>query len=208
VQNNNLQSVKIISIGSTYNAGSNEPIAVNDSIGSKVTFSYQAGSAASGNFKLTSGFIFTDSVGAQEGVVVRTSLGNVTQTCPAVTTGEKWIEVNLTTQTLYAYRGSTVISSSLVSSGKPGFKTPTGTFNIMAKYESVTMAACVNGECWNTPGVPWDMLFRDGGFYIHGAYWHNDFGKVRSHGCVNLPVPYAEWLYGWAPIGTRVWIHY
>jgi uncharacterized protein YraI len=208
VQNNNLQSIRVISIGSTYQPGSGEPYAVGDTLGSKVTLAYETNSQASGNFKLTSREIFDNNVGAQEGVVVKTSLGDITASCPAVTTGEKWIEVNLSTQTLYAYRGSTVISSSLVSTGKPGFSTPTGTYKIIAKYVSVTMAACANGECWNTPGVPWDMLFRDGGFYIHGAYWHHDFGKVRSHGCVNLPVPYAEWLYSWAPIGTRVWIHY
>ncbi len=208
VQNNNAMSIKVISIGSTYQPDAGEPYAVGDTVGTKVTFSYEANSNASGSFTLTSKQMFDDSVGAQEGVVVKTSVGDITASCPAVTSGEKWIEVNLSTQTLYVYRGSTVISSSLVSTGKPGFSTPTGTFKIFAKYVSVTMAACVNGECWNTPGVPWDMLFRDGGFYLHGAYWHNDFGKVRSHGCVNLPVPYAEWLYSWAPIGTRVWIHY
>lgn len=208
VQNNNLSSVRIISIGSTYQPGPGEPFAVGDTIGSKVTFSYQANSKASGSFKLTSNQIFDDNAGSQEGVIVKTSIGDVTAQCPAVTSGEKWIEVNLSTQTLIVWRGSTKISSSLVSTGKPGFDTPTGTFRIQAKYVSVTMAACVNGECWDTPGVPWDMLFRSGGFYIHGAYWHHDFGKVRSHGCVNLPVPYAEWLYGWTPIGTRVWIHY
>jgi lipoprotein-anchoring transpeptidase ErfK/SrfK len=42
---------------------------------------------------------------------------------------------------------------------------------------------------------------------FHGAYWHDDFGKPRSHGCVNLPLQFAEWLYEWAPLGTRVWIH-
>jgi uncharacterized protein YraI len=208
VQNNNPGSIKVISIGSTYQPGTGEPFSVNDTVGTKVTLSYQAGSRASGSFALTTREIFTDSAGSQEGVVVQTSVGDVTAKCPSATSGEKWIEVNLSTQTLYAYRGSTVISSSLVSSGKPGFSTPTGTFYIYAKYESITMSGCVNGECWNTPGVPWDMLFRSGGFYIHGAYWHHDFGKVRSHGCVNLPVPYAEWLYGWAPMGTRVWIHY
>jgi lipoprotein-anchoring transpeptidase ErfK/SrfK len=208
VQNNNLQSIKVISIGSTYQPASGEPYAVGDTLGTKVTLSYQSNSNASGSFKLTSKEMFTDSAGSQEGVVVKTSVGDVTANCPAVTIGEKWIEVNLTTQTLYVYRGSTIISSSLVSTGKPGFSTPTGTFKITAKFVSVTMAGCANGECWDTPAVPWDMLFREGGFYIHGAYWHHDFGKVRSHGCVNLPVPYAEWLYSWTPIGTRVWIHY
>ncbi len=208
VTNNNSASVRVISIGSTYQPTSAEPFAIGDSLGSKVTLSYSSGSAASGIRRLTTSQIFSDTAGSAEGVVVKTSLGDVTATCPAVTTGEKWIEVNLSTQTMTVWRGSTKVSSSLVSTGKPGFTTPSGTFYITTKYTSVTMSGCVNGECWNTPGVPWAMLFRSGGFFIHGAYWHNSFGQVRSHGCVNLPVPYAEWLYGWAPSGTRVWIHY
>jgi uncharacterized protein YraI len=208
VTNNNPQSIRVISIGSTYMPTAAEPFSVGHTLGSKVTLSYTAGSGSGGTHKLTSSLILSDDVGSAEGVVVKTSLGDVTATCPTVTTGEKWIEVNLSTQTMTVWRGSTKVSSSLVSSGKPGFTTPAGTFYISTKYPSVTMSGCVNGECWNTPGVPWAMLFRSGGFYIHGAYWHNDFGRVRSHGCVNLPVPYAEWLYSWTPSGTRVWIHY
>ncbi|MCC6675460.1 MAG: L,D-transpeptidase family protein [Thermomicrobiales bacterium] len=208
VQNNNPGSIRIISIGSTYNPSGSEPYSVNYWLSSKVTVVYQANSNASGNFRLTGNEMFTDSVGSQDGAIVRTSAGTVTAKCPAVTTGEKWIEVNLSTQTMYVYRGSTIVSSSLVSTGKPGFDTPTGTFRIYAKYPLVRMTACVKGECYDTPNVPWDMLFREGGFYIHGVYWHKDFGRVRSHGCVNLPTPYAEWLYGWTPLGTRVWIHY
>jgi lipoprotein-anchoring transpeptidase ErfK/SrfK/uncharacterized protein YgiM (DUF1202 family) len=208
VQNNNPGSIRIISIGSTYQPIAGEPFAVDDTIGSKVTLSYLSNSNASGSFRLTSSEIFSNSAGSQEGVVVKTSVGDVTASCSAATTGEKWIEVNLSSQTMTVWRGSTKVSSSLVSTGKPGFSTPTGTFYISTKYTSVTMSGCVNGECWNTPGVPWAMLFRSGGFFIHGAYWHNAFGTVRSHGCVNLPVPYAEWLYGWTPSGTRVWIHY
>ena len=49
--------------------------------------------------------------------------------------------------------------------------------------------------------------FTDNGVAFHGAYWHNDFGTPRSHGCVNLPVSFAKWLYDWTPLGTRVWVH-
>jgi lipoprotein-anchoring transpeptidase ErfK/SrfK len=51
------------------------------------------------------------------------------------------------------------------------------------------------------------MVFRTGGYYVHGVYWHNDFGFPVSHGCVTLGVPDAEWLYNWTPAGTPVWIH-
>ena len=42
---------------------------------------------------------------------------------------------------------------------------------------------------------------------LHGAYWHNNFGNTMSHGCVNLPLDVARWMYGWAPLGTMVWSH-
>ena len=52
------------------------------------------------------------------------------------------------------------------------------------------------------------MYFTDRGHAIHGAYWHNNFGAVMSHGCVNVPLGTSTWLYEWAPTGTRVEIHY
>jgi len=53
------------------------------------------------------------------------------------------------------------------------------------------------------------MAFTYVGHYIHGAYWHNNFGTARtSHGCVNLPVDFAWWLFDWTPLWTEVRIHY
>jgi lipoprotein-anchoring transpeptidase ErfK/SrfK len=52
------------------------------------------------------------------------------------------------------------------------------------------------------------MYFTNRGHAIHGTYWHNNFGAVMSHGCVNLPLEFAEWLYAWAPVGVRVEIHH
>jgi hypothetical protein len=120
---------------------------------------------------------------------------------------DKWIEVDLTTQTLTAWDDTNPVSTSPVSSGKPGFRTPTGVFTITTKYPARRTVAWVSVERWDIPGVPWVMVFREGGFYIHGVYWHNDFGSAVSHGCVTLPVPYAEWLFDWTPSGTRLWIH-
>jgi len=56
------------------------------------------------------------------------------------------------------------------------------------------------------PDVPWVMYFHNSGNAIHGAYWHNNFGAPMSHGCVNLPLDVAEFLFGWAPEGTPVTI--
>ena len=79
---------------------------------------------------------------------------------------------------------------------------------INAKYPSQTMSGVLGGEYYNVPDVPDVMYFTDRGHAIHGAYWHNNFGSVMSHGCVNVPLGTSTWLYEWAPPGTRVEIHY
>jgi hypothetical protein len=120
---------------------------------------------------------------------------------------EKWIEVDLSAQTLSAWNDRAEDARLKISSGKPGFRTPAGVFTISSKYPARRTVATVKGEHWNIPGVPWIMVFRTGGYYFHGVYWHNDFGRPVSHGCVTLGVPDAEWLYDWTPPGAPVWIH-
>ena len=120
----------------------------------------------------------------------------------------KWIEVNLSTQELIAWDDALRVSNSPISSGKPGYPTPAGAFTITRKIPVRRLRATVRGERWDIPGVPWLLAFRRGGFYLHAAYWHNEFGTPFSHGCVTLPVDYAEWLYEWTPSGTPIWIHY
>ena len=116
------------------------------------------------------------------------------------------IVVSLSRQLLWAYEWETVVLRTAVSTGKPGFETPTGLFAINAKLESQTMEGVIGGESYNVPDVPWVMYFTDWGHALHGTYWHTNFGVPMSHGCVNLPVETAAWLYGWAPIGTPVQI--
>ena len=122
--------------------------------------------------------------------------------------GEHWVDVNLSEQSLTAYEGDTPVLYTLVSTGRPGFDTPTGEFQVLVKLESQTMEGVIGGEYYNVPDVPWVMYFTDEGHALHGTYWHNNFGNVMSHGCVNLPMDVAEWMYGWADIGMRVEIHY
>lgn len=122
--------------------------------------------------------------------------------------GTLWLDVNLSTQTMRIYRGDTLIRSSLVSTGKRGFTTPTGTFYVNRKLPTRTMTGVLGGEYYYVPNVPWVMYFTNVGHAIHGAYWHNSFGSVRSHGCINLPVGTASWLYSITPVGTRMRIHY
>ncbi|MGH2532283.1 MAG: L,D-transpeptidase [Thermomicrobiales bacterium] len=116
------------------------------------------------------------------------------------------IVIALSQQMMWAYEGDTVVLSSLVSTGKSGFETPPGTYQILVKKEIEDMEGLIGGEYYDVPQVPDVMYFTDVGHAFHGAYWHNDFGSTRSHGCVNLPLDVAAWLYAWTPIGTTVLI--
>ncbi len=117
--------------------------------------------------------------------------------------GEKWIDVDLSQQMLYAYEGDYIVASFLVSTGVAAFPTVVGQFYIYIKLESTLMA----GDGYYLPDVPWTMYFYRG-YGIHGTYWHNNFGTPMSHGCVNMYTPDAEWLFYWAPLGTLVNVHY
>lgn len=129
---------------------------------------------------------------------------------PTRPTGAKRIEVNLSSQWLYAYEGDLLVFDAPVSTGRDGWETPAGSFQIYSKLRTQTMRGSARGEEWEVPDVPHVMYFRHGGFAIHGTYWHNTFGTGArlSHGCVNLPLDAAAWLYEWAPIGTPVNVHY
>jgi hypothetical protein len=86
------------------------------------------------------------------------------------------------------------------------FATPTGLYYVNTKIDSQTMEGVLGGEYYNVPDVPYVMYFTDRGHAIHGAYWHNNFGSVMSHGCINLPLDVAAWMYSWAPMGMAVLI--
>jgi lipoprotein-anchoring transpeptidase ErfK/SrfK len=118
--------------------------------------------------------------------------------------GERWVSVNLSSQYMVAYEGDLAVNETYVSTGRPGFDTPPGTFYVSYTVESQTMEGVLGGEYYNVPDVPYVMYFTDVGHAIHGAYWHSNFGAVMSHGCINLPVWFAEWLYYWAPGGMRI----
>jgi len=111
----------------------------------------------------------------------------------------RWIEVDLSSQRLYAWQNGRRIYSMPISSGKASTPTRVGTYAIQRKYVAKTM----RGRGYVAPGVPYTM-FYSGGYAIHGAYWHNRFGTPVSHGCVNLPVSQARKLYNWAGTGTKV----
>lgn len=110
----------------------------------------------------------------------------------------RWIHVDLSEQTLVAYEGDKPVYATVVSSGKEGYEPPTGLFQIEQKHVSTTMNATdpIDGY-YEVEEVPW-TLYYSGGYALHGAYWHTDFGKVRSHGCTNVAPVDARWLYYWS----------
>lgn len=112
----------------------------------------------------------------------------------------KWIEVELDTQRLVALEDGRMVLTTAISSGALKTPTPKGTFRIYRKYEKQRMT----GPGYDLPNVPWVMYFRKGGYALHGTYWHNNFGRPVSRGCINLPIGDAAWLFHWAPSGTTV----
>ncbi len=118
--------------------------------------------------------------------------------------GEKWIYVNLKTETLTAYEGDKPVFVTLVSTGKKSdiskekdHRTKPGTFRIREKHIAATMDGDVATDGpYSIEDVPWIMYFN-GSIALHGAFWHSNFGHEQSHGCVNLAPLDARALFGW-----------
>jgi lipoprotein-anchoring transpeptidase ErfK/SrfK len=115
---------------------------------------------------------------------------------------DRWIEVNVTTQRVIAWEGNRWVNAMIVSTGKASTPTVTGVFDVYDRYEVARM----QGDDYDIPDVPYVMYFHRG-YGFHGAYWHKRFGTPVSHGCVNLAVDKAQWLYEFATIGTPVVVH-
>ncbi|MEZ4299592.1 MAG: L,D-transpeptidase [Polyangiaceae bacterium] len=141
--------------------------------------------------------------------------------------GRKWIEVSIKKQLLVAWEGTRPVFATLVSTGRGGMSDPTtttatvrGVFFIRAKHVSGTMDGTQGEDSYELHDVPFIQYFHEG-YALHGAFWHDEFGKPRSHGCVNLSPPDAAWLFEWtdpfvpaewhgavnAEGGTMVWVH-
>jgi len=119
---------------------------------------------------------------------------------PEVPDEEKHIAVDLKAQLVTAFEGEKLVFSQRCSSGAAGTETPKGEFRTYHKGPSIRMTN--EGDAieniYNLPGVPWCTFFTGMGNAFHGAYWHNDYGRPRSHGCVNLPSDAAKFLYRWS----------
>lgn len=149
----------------------------------------------------------------------------------AVGEDEKWLDVDLAAQTLVAYVGSRPVFATLVSTGRikdeldplKNFETPTGEFRITSKHLTATMDGdhAIDGP-YSIEDVPYVMYFQLA-YALHAAFWHNGFGRPRSHGCINLAPADARFVFNfvepplpalWHGVfpkpedpGTRLYIH-
>ncbi len=123
---------------------------------------------------------------------------------PPAPSGGRAVVVSLSQQALWAYEDGVVIRSTYVSTGKEKFRTPAGFFTVNSKVPEQDMAGVIGGESYDVPKVPDVLYFTNRGHAIHGTYWHENFGAPMSHGCINLPMDVADWMYEWAPLGMAV----
>ena len=115
---------------------------------------------------------------------------------------QRWIQVDLSSQRLIAWEGTTPVYAVIVSTGKRATPTRVGTFAVKTKHVRTRMT----GPGYDVTNVPHTMYYHRG-YAIHGAYWHNKFGTPVSHGCINVAVDHAQWLFKWASVGTPVVVH-
>jgi lipoprotein-anchoring transpeptidase ErfK/SrfK len=108
-----------------------------------------------------------------------------------------------------AFEEERLVLRTRISSGVPDSRprrngiptaTPKGRFYITKKTPLRHMGdghLTPDLEAYELPGVPWVSFFHSTGVAFHGTYWHCDFGRPKSHGCVNMRTEEAKWLYRW-----------
>ncbi len=127
-------------------------------------------------------------------------------TPPEGVTMGRWINVDLAEQTLAVYDNYQLVFATVIASGLEPFWTRPGLFQIYQKKETETMRNNDPTDFYYLDNVPWTMYF-DKARALHGAYWRTRFGYPQSHGCVNLSVGDAHWLFNWAHEGDYVYVH-
>jgi lipoprotein-anchoring transpeptidase ErfK/SrfK len=119
---------------------------------------------------------------------------------PNVPSKDKRVEVHLDDQLLMAYENGQLVFATRVSTGgkrlSGTYTTPIGEFITYHKRPTRHMATGdIASSGFDLPGVPWVLYITEGGISFHGTYWHNDYGRPRSHGCINLTPQAAKWLF-------------
>jgi len=129
-------------------------------------------------------------------------------TPPLGVEGGRWIEVNLFEQTIVVYDNYEMVFASLIASGLEPFWTRPGLFQIYEKLETTPMSGSFEADrsdAYYLEDVPWTMYF-DERRALHGAYWRSNLGFPQSHGCVNMSIGDAQWIFNWAKLGDWVYV--
>ena len=135
------------------------------------------------------------------------SFVHLRENLPPQATSQRWIDVNLTEQNLVVYEAGKPIFATLISTGAKQGWTYAGMFTIFNMLETHDLFSPDPKGIGNyyLEDVPW-ILFYEGSLAIHGAYWHDSFGLPNSHGCVNMSIRDAGWLYEWAQPSDYVFL--
>jgi hypothetical protein len=118
---------------------------------------------------------------------------------PLLRPNERWIDVDLDKQILVAFEGELAVYAALVSSGAKETPTQTGLYRMWLKESESDMRNLKAEDPYSVSTVPWTQFFYpEDDLAVHTAYWHDGFGKLKSHGCINLAPRDARWLYYWS----------
>lgn len=134
----------------------------------------------------------------------------LTPLSPGVPAGAKRIDISLANQELMAFEHDRMVFRTRIASGVQDSRprtngiptaTPQGQFYITHKMPLRHMGnghLTANLEAYELPGVPWVSYFYKTGVAFHGTYWHSDYGRPQSHGCINMRPEEAKWLFRWS----------
>ncbi len=126
-------------------------------------------------------------------------------TPPEGVDGRRWVSVNLAEQTVAAYEDGRLVFATLASTGRYGFWTQPGLFQVWIKLERDNMTGGLDEGYYYLEDVPW-VIYFDQARALHGTYWHNKFGTPTSRGCVNLTPADAKWFFDFVEEGTWVYV--
>lgn len=110
---------------------------------------------------------------------------------------DKWIEINIDAQTLTCFEGETAVFRTGIASGLPATATPRGEHRVLYKRHTSRMIGGGEKDRYDLPGVAFPVYFTWTAVATHGTYWHNDFVRRHSHGCVNVTNQAAQWIFRW-----------
>jgi len=127
--------------------------------------------------------------------ICRISPGQLTPISPGHP--DKWIRISREDQRLTCFEGEKAVFTTPISSGAPGTVTPRGEHHIHLKRHTSRMIGGTGDGYYDLPGVAFPVYFTASACAVHGCYWHNDFVRPHSHGCVNVTGKAAQWVFRW-----------